>query len=253
MKCRFTYIILILIGGLTSAYSQEENDFVSSPGSIDNIISVPNDIPPIQDIKAFRERSIGVYFLPIALNFESITFSGVNESTFNNPNGDFVLEGSDAVSFNSGYGLAVNIDFNNSGFGFGALGYFAFIPGESLDGFDGFVGLKYDLPLGDRVSTNFEISPLLGVGSIGFRTVDEELFTGSSLYWSGGVRVTWRMANRWFLGIDAQNAPVFFNRAGLLGVEDTQNFEGDNLETNDVDIEYNFIFQFNASLRFNIF
>lgn len=189
-----------------------------------------------EDVKTFTEYSLGVMFMPIPLFINEITASQ-NGDTKEFTTGDNIV--------NSGYGLALNADFRKSGFGPGFFGYGAIIGGDAVRAIDVFGALKWDFPLGDRLSTNFEISPTMGIGNIDLQQKEEELNYGSSLYFSGGARLTWRLSNSFFIGGDALLSPIFFNSGKLLGAEMDDSIE-------DVQIKYKSPVTVNFSVRVNV-
>lgn len=236
MKKISTLIIIALLLATTNIMAQEFSSIASSPG--EEIIEENPTWMAVDDrIKTFREESIGFLFMPIPLNISNIEFTTNGTTT--------TLENSDDKLFGTGMGIALNADFDSSGFGFGTIAYYAIISGDrDLRANDAFIALKYDIPLGDRAETNFEISPLLGVGALTFQETVEDKNLGSSAYVSGGFRATWRFANNFFLGADVQTVPAVFNAEKLLGVED---------QVDEAKIQYEFIAQFNLSLRYSIF
>lgn len=143
-----------------------------------------------------------------------------------------------------GVGVAINADFNKSGKGFGMISYFSFIGGDNIKAYDFFLALKYDLRFGDPVKSRFEFSPLLGIGNLSFIEKVDDLALGNSTYFSGGVRVTFRLANNLFAGADVQTVPLIFNPESLLGLDG---------QATDVSIDYKFFAQLNLSLRYNLF
>ncbi|GHC55392.1 hypothetical protein GCM10008083_19400 [Ulvibacter litoralis] len=215
--------------------AQEFLTAASSPG--EQIEENPTWMAVDDRIKTFKEESIGILFMPIPLNISNIEFTqGATTTT---------LENNNEKLFGTGLGVALNADFNASGFGFGTIAYYAIISGDQdLRANDAFIALKYDIPLGDRAETNFEISPLIGIGALSFQETVEDKTLGSSAYVSGGFRATWRFANNFFLGADVQTVPAVFNAEKLLGVED---------QVDEAKINYEFIAQFNLSLRYSIF
>jgi hypothetical protein len=213
---------------------------------ISNPLTVKVELPNIEEtfeapqdkIQTFKENSIGIMFMPIPLQIGDVT----------DPNGN-LFSSDDFNPFTVGVGLTLNLDFNLSGFGFGTLAYVAVISGTDytngkLRAYDVFYALKYDIALGDRAETDWEISPLIGLGSLVFQVVNDgdPRTIGNSLYVSGGARITWRAANKLFLGVDIQTVPAPFNKAKLLGADDT-----------DATFDYKFIAQANLSLRYSIF
>jgi hypothetical protein len=208
----------------------------------ENVLTAPGDIQTYEtsdfftfedDVKTFKEYSIGVYFQPIPLfiNEINITQDG-NTSTFAN----------DENVFGVGIGLVVNADFTKSGLGFGALAYASYVSGDDLNAIDTFFAFKYDIALGDRLTTNFELSPLVGIGNLLFEETNDGLDLGNSLYVAGGLRLTWRLSNTIYLGADVVTSPFVFNEEKLLGVEDM---------VESAEITYKSPITLNVSVRFN--
>jgi hypothetical protein len=191
----------------------------------------------------WRERSIGLFFMPIPLNIESIKITGSKESR---------TIGEDDKIFNVGFGASINYDFNASGSGLGNITYFAVIlgAGESdLQAYDFFTALKYDINFGPL--SKFELSPLLGFGSLAFTDTKKSLYMGNSFYVSGGARISWLAANNLFIGADIQTTPFIFDPKKLLGVKgEVDTFLG---EIDSAKINYSFFAQINLSIRYNIF
>lgn len=192
-------------------------------------------------IKNFSEHSIGVLFMPIPLNIDQINITRNNGIVE-----EFSPEGGDL--FNSGIGVALNMDFNKSGTGLGAIAYYSKISGDAgLEATDFFGALKYDIALTidmESFWSNVEISPLIGLGNLTFDAEESDQTIGSSLYLSGGVRLTYRIVNNLFIGADVQTVPIIFDTVGLLGEDDT---------ASDAEIDYKFIAQFNLTLRYSLF
>ncbi|WP_339700176.1 hypothetical protein [uncultured Marixanthomonas sp.] len=187
-------------------------------------------------VQTFKEYSLGVMFMPIPLFIDEIQITqDGNTQNFSN----------DENIFNVGIGLVVNADFNESGLGFGSMGYFSIIGGEDIRAYDGFFALKYDFALGDPIDTNFEISPLLGLGWLQFQRKADEANYGSSYYVAGGLRLTWKIVNGVFVGADALTTPTLFafNKEKLLGVDG---------EVDEVNFKNKTPVTLNISLRFNI-
>jgi hypothetical protein len=226
-------LILLLLTLVTTLSFAQNSDFEAETAS-SNFESPKEQFnsktyaTSLQEEKTFRENSIGVMFMPIPLFIDEINIDGTEFTTDDN-------------FFNSGVGITFNFDFNKRGLGFGAFGYIALIGGDDLDAEDYFAALKYDIRLGG-LNSNFEISPLIGVGNLRFNTDDGNL--GTSFYASGGARITWRISNRFFFGADIITVPLIFNEADLLGLDD---------QGLDVELDYKFLAQFNLSLRYNIF
>lgn len=186
--------------------------------------------------KTFTEYSIGVMYMPIPLFIKEIS------ATENGTSKEFTT---DDNIVNSGFGLALNADFRSSGFGPGFFAYGALIGGDDVRAYDVFGALKWDFPLGDPLTTNFEISPTAGIGNIDLQQKESELNYGSSLYFSGGARITWRLSNTFFIGGDVLLSPLFFNSEKLLGAEDDESIE-------DVKIKYKSPVTLNFSFRVNL-
>lgn len=233
---KINFLVALLICCASSLTAQTTQEPLSSPGEMLLVpeSNIEDEVLPQESLQTFKEESIGIFFMPIPLNIDKISFTTNGTTT--------ELQGADDL-FNTGIGVAINADFEKSGFGIGANGYFAVIGGDNLRAYDGFVALKYDIPLGDRAETDFELSPLLGIGSMGFQETVNDLYLGSSFYFSGGARITWRVANKLFLGADFQTVPSFFNPEQLLGVEDT---------VDEVEIDFKFFAQLNFSLRYSL-
>lgn len=187
------------------------------------------------EMKVFKEYSIGFLLMTTPLNIKNIQITSGGQSSDYSGTTDL---------FSMGYGVALNADFNDSGFGFGGIMYYALISGkEKIRGHDFFVAFKYDFPLGNRLTTDFEISPLLGVGVIALQETDDDKYYGSSSYISGGARLTWRATNWLFFGGDIQTTPFLFTPETLLGMQD---------QVESAKITYKLPFQVNFSLRFNL-
>lgn len=187
-----------------------------------------------QKIKTFTEYSFGIMYMPFPLFISEINVTQ-NGATQELTSGENI--------FNSGIGLVLNADFRKSGFGPGFFTYYSFVGGDHVRAEDFFGALKWDFPLGDRLSTNFEISPSLGVGNISFIRKDDDAAYGNSFYFSGGARITWRISNSFFFGGDVLLSPMFFNTENLLGVD------GDVQEAK---IKYKTPVTLNFSLRYNL-
>lgn len=236
MKQKLPLLIIALTVSVFITSAQNFDEVLLSPGENTLTENEWTNNPPLEDvIQTFREKSLGILFMPIPLNIDEIKYT-INGS-------ETILQGGDL--FNMGVGIALNYDFNKSGWGLGALGYFANIGGDNLKAYDFFGALKYDIPLGDRAETNFEMSPLLGIGNLSFQEKNLDLYTGNSFYFSGGVRITWRIINKLFLGADVQTVPLIFNADKLLGLENEAG-------ASDAKIHYKFIAQLNLSLRYSI-
>jgi hypothetical protein len=241
-------LLICLLFITTIGRSQEFSLLKTSPGENTEIQEDNWESFELQDeVMDWREKSVGLFFMPIPLNIKSIDFSFPSNS--NKLDIDYDI-------FSVGLGASFNFDFNASGSGFGNITYFAVIFGTSesgLQAFDIFTAAKYDIKLGDL--SKFELSPLLGIGNLSFTDTDQSKNLGNSFYLSGGVRVTWLAAPRLFVGADIQSTPVIFNTESLLGVEGVEIQTGPSTtETaTDVKIKYNLPVQVNLSLRYNIF
>ncbi|MFT4848776.1 MAG: hypothetical protein ACI83B_001311 [Sediminicola sp.] len=237
-------IFLLLI--TTVGWSQEFSILNTSPG--ENTQTQENNWEPIElQYKVdWREKSVGLLLMPIPLDFSNIIFVYPSGSAFA-PFGEKL--------FSVGVGVSLNYDFNATGSGLGNITNFALIFGNgdsSFQAYDLFTALKYDIKLGTL--SKFELSPLAGLGILTFTDTNTKLNFGSSLYFSGGIRVTWLAAPRLFVGVDIQSVPLIFNTKKLLGVDGVEIFTGDNFEAaSDVQIEYTLPVQVNLSLRYNIF
>jgi hypothetical protein len=240
-------LLICLLFITTIGRSQEFNLLSTSPG--ENIELKDDNWEPLElqdEAMDWREKSVGLFFMPIPLNIDTIEFDF--------PSGSGGLDYGDNV-FSVGLGASFNFDFNASGSGFGNITYLAVIFGTSesgLEAYDFFTALKYDIKLG--ALSKFELSPLLGIGNLSFRDTDASLNLGNSFYASGGLRLTWLAAPRFFVGADIQSVPLIFNTQSLLGVEDVIIETDAGFESaTDVKIKYAFPVQINLSLRYNIF
>lgn len=236
MKQKIPLLIFSLIVSVFITRAQNTNDVLLSPGEITYLENEWEAEIPEERIVTFKEYSIGVLFMPISLNMNEINY------TLNDSNSPTTLVGEDL--FNMGIGLAINADFNKSGKGLGMISYLAIIGGDDIKALDFFLAIKYDLRFGDPVKSRFEFSPLAGVGNLSFIEKQDDLALGNSYYFSGGLRITYRIVNNLFAGADIQSVPLIFNPESLLGL--------DNLAT-DVTIDYKFFAQLNLSLRYNLF
>lgn len=230
MKKHQSLVALALLVSF-AVFGQQNNSLLSTPGELIEINDTPE--PPQDDIKDFSEYSIGVMWMPIPLFIKELQFEGA--TNFSN----------DENIFNMGWGLALNADFLGSGFGPGMFGYVSIIGGDNARAYDYFGALKYDFPLGDKLTTNFEISPTVGIGGIEIQNKDSEEYYGSSLYFSGGARLTWRVSNLIFIGGDVLLSPVIFSPEKLWGVEDDNNVDS-------LKIKYKSPVTVNFSVRFNL-
>ena len=220
---------LLFLGNICSA--QESDSDKTPPLAESSSVDESFSARP-QEVIDWRESSVGIFFMPLPLNIDEIDFDGVTGTA----SGDL---------FSVGFGASLNFDFNASGSGLGNITYFAIIFGSgdySLQAIDIFTALKYDIKLGPL--SKFELSPLLGVGNLAFTDTDSSQNVGSSLYASGGARITWLAGKDFFVGADLQTVPLVFNTEKLLGVEDV---------VSDAKITYKFPVQINLSLRYNIF
>lgn len=232
------FLALIVSSGI---FAQKSNPLIlSSPGEIDHSIFEYNesfaDEVAIDKARNFRENSLGIFYMPIPLNFEKFTITEDGNTSEFSPQGT----NDDAFDFEfQGYGISANMDFNKSGKGLGILSYYALIDGGALTAEDVFAALKYDFIF--DIDLPIELSPLLGVGSLNFQFDDQVI--GSSLYASAGARFTWLISNTFILGADVQTVPYIFNPEKFLGVEDT---------ADEATVDYKFIAQANISLRINL-
>jgi hypothetical protein len=238
-------LLICLLFITTIGRSQEFNLLNSSPG--ENTQTQEDEWEPIelQDTMDWREKSVGLFFMPIPLNIDTIDIEGSLGSE---------QIGTNASIFSVGFGASFNYDFNASGSGFGNITYFAVILGAGdspLEAYDFFTALKYDIKLG--ALSRFELSPLVGVGNLTFRDTNAKLNLGSSFYVSGGARITWLAAPRLFVGADIQTTPIIFDTEKLLGLSDKVDQDPVVGEVDSAKINYSFFAQINLSLRYNIF
>ena len=237
-------LLICLLFITTIGRSQEFNLLNTSPG--ENTEIQEDEWEPIElqdEAMDWREKSVGIFFMPIPLNISTLDFE------FPSFSGDLPIP--DKI-FSVGLGASFNFDFNASGSGFGNITYLAVIFGTSesgLEAYDIFSAIKYDIKLG--ALSKFELSPLLGIGNLSFRSTDLKQNLGNSFYLSGGVRLTWLAAPRLFVGADIQSTPFIFDAQGLLGTEGVKVVE--NEAATDVKIKYDLPIQVNLSLRYNIF
>lgn len=236
-------LLICLLFITTTGHSQEFNLLGTSPGENSQIQEDNWEPIELQYKVDWRERSIGLFFMPIPLNIDSIEITGSKSSR---------TIGEDEKIFDFGFGVNFNYDFNTSGSGFGNITYFAVILGAAesdLQAYDFFTALKYDINFGPL--SKFEVSPLLGVGSLAFVNTKQSLFVGSSLYVSGGARISWLATKNLFVGADIQTTPIIFDPQKLMGVKDKVDpFLG---EIDSAKINYTFFGQINLSIRYNIF
>jgi hypothetical protein len=241
-------LLICLLFITTTGWSQEFNLLSTSPGE-NTQIQEDNWEPTELQYKAdWREKSVGLFFMPIPLNFDNIVFEFPSAPS---------ISPSYEKLFSLGVGVSLNFDFSESGSGFGNITYFAVIFGNGdsvFQAYDIFTAVKYDIRLGGPLS-KFEISPLVGLGNLTFTDTDAKLNFGSSLYFSGGVRVTWLAAPGFFVGADIQSVPLIFNTTKLLGVDGVklQLNEQVSEAASNVKFEYTIPVQVNLSLRYNIF
>jgi hypothetical protein len=233
--------------------SQEFNLINTSPGENTKIQKYDWQPLELQDEVDWRESSAGLFFMPKPL--------GINALEIYDENGNSnVKEIGDDFSF--GFGASLNFDFKKSGAGFGNITYIAYILGDkdNTSAFDVFTALKYDIKLGDL--SRFELSPFVGLGSLSIKRTDDILgdTSGSSLYLSGGVRVTYLVINNLFVGADIQTVPYVLNVKKLFDIGDTALLVprggGAPVESTveSAKIQYAVpYFQVNLSVRYNIF
>jgi hypothetical protein len=234
-------ILICLLLITTIGQSQEFNLLNTSPGENTQL---EGNLEPIElQYKVdWREKSVGLFFMPIPQNIQSIEITGAKDSR--------TIEGDNI--FNVGFGASFNYDFNASGSGLGNITYFAVILGganSELQAYDFFTALKYDINFGPL--SKFELSPLFGVGNLAFINTKESLNLGRSLYVSGGFRINWLAINNLFVGADIQTNPIIFDPEKLVGVKDqVDSFLG---KIDSTKINYSFFLQINLSIRYNIF
>jgi hypothetical protein len=236
-------LLICLLFITTIGLSQEFNFLNTAPGENTQIQEDNWEPIELQYRIDWRERSIGLFFMPIPLNISSIEITGSKNS--------LTIAENDKI-FNVGFGASFNYDFNATGSGLGNITYFAVIlgAGESdLQAYDFFTALKYDYNFGPL--SRFELSPLLGIGNLAFVNTNKTLNVGSSLYVSGGARISWLAANNLFVGADIQTTPIIFDAKKLLGVKNqVDTFLG---KIDSAKIKYSFFAQINISIRYNIF
>jgi hypothetical protein len=239
-------ILICLLFITTIGWSQEFSLLTASPG--ENTQTQEDNWEPIelQYKNNWREKSVGLLFMPIPLDFSNIVFE------FPSASGIGPLE---EKLFSVGLGVSLNFDFNASGSGLGNITNFALIfsnGNSAFQAYDIFTAIKYDIKLGTL--SRFELSPLAGLGNLTFIDTDSKLNFGSSLYLSGGLRVTWLAAPGFFVGADIQSVPLIFNASKLLGVDGVEISTGSSFQAaTNVRIEYIIPVQVNLSLRYNIF
>ena len=239
-------ILICLLFITTIGWSQEFALFVASPRENTQTQEANWEPIELQYKNNWREKSVGLLFMPIPLDFSNIVFE------FPSASGIGPLE---EKLFSVGVGVSFNFDFNASGSGLGNITNFGFIFGNgnsAFQAYDIFTALKYDIKLGPL--SKFELSPLAGLGNLIFIDTDSKLNYGSSLYLSGGLRVTWLAVPGLFVGADIQSVPLIFNASKLLGVDGVEISTGNSFQAaTNVKIEYTIPVQVNLSLRYNIF
>jgi hypothetical protein len=239
-------LLICLLFIITTGRSQEFAFSNTYPGENTQIQEDNWEPIELQYKNNWREKSVGLLFMPIPLNFSNIVFK------FPSASGIGPLE---EKLFSVGVGISFNYDFNASGSGLGNITNFALIFGNgnsAFQAYDIFTAIKYDIKLGTL--SRFELSPLVGLGNLIFIDTDSKLNYGSSLYLSGGLRVTWLAAPGLFVGADIQSAPLIFNASKLLGVDGVEISTGSSFQAaTSVKIEYTLPVQVNLSLRYNIF
>jgi hypothetical protein len=246
-------LLICLLFITTICKSQEFNIQNTSPGE-NTLIEKHNwETLVLQNEIDWRETSVGLFFMPKPL--------GINALEIYDENGNSnVKEIGDDFSF--GFGASLNFDFEKSGAGFGNITYVAYILGDkdATSAFDIFTALKYDIKLGDL--SRFELSPFVGLGNLSMKRADDILgdTSGSSLYFSGGLRITYLVVNNLFVGADIQTVPYVTNVKKLFEIGDTELLVprggGPPVETtvDDAKIQYAVpYFQVNLSIRYNIF
>jgi hypothetical protein len=239
-------LLICLLFITTIGWSQEFDLLNTSPGENTQIQEDNWEPIELQHKKNWQEKSVGIFFMPIPLDFSDIVFEFPSASD---------IDPLEEKLFSVGVGVSLNFDFNASGSGFGNTTYFAIILGNgdsNFQAYDIFTAIKYDIKLGTL--SKFELSPLAGMGNLTFTDTATKQNFGSSLYFSGGVRVTYIGAPGFFVGVDIQSVPLIFNTKSLLGVDGVQVSTGNNFQAaTTVKIEYTFPVQANLSLRYNIF
>jgi hypothetical protein len=273
MKSITLFICLLFI--TTAGISQEFNMLDTSPGEKSQFQEREWELLDLQDDEMnWREKSVGLFFMPVPLKLDVLNINLVDGTTFDDSYPSF---------FTVGFGASFNYDFKKSGDGLGLIAYVAYIigtgaevdelTGESigLDGaFDIFTALKYDIKLG--ALSKFELSPLAGLGllSVSGEGYDGPI-SGTSLYFSGGVRITYLVMNNLFVGADIQSVPLVFDAQGLFSIpdsiptaivvddmgdpilDDSGDFTFINTDVDSVKIKYELPIQVNLSIRYNIF
>ena len=247
-------IVLICLLFVTSiGFSQEFNLSNTTPGENTELKEYNWESLELQNEINWRENSVGLFFMPKPL--------GINALEIYDENGNSnVKEIGDDFSF--GFGASLNFDFRKSGAGFGNITYIAYILGDKdgTSAFDIFTALKYDIKLGDL--SRFELSPFVGLGNLSIKRVDDILgdTSGSSLYFSGGIRITYLVINNLFVGVDIQTVPYVTNVKKLFDIGDTELLVprggGPPVESTveSAKIQYAVpYFQVNLSVRYNIF
>jgi hypothetical protein len=103
--------------------------------------------------------------------------------------------------------------------------------------------------------SKFELSPLVGIGNLSLTGTDVDgPISGSSLYFSGGVRITYLVMNNLFVGADIQTVPIVFDAKKLFEMPDEISVgENETRIVKSVKIVYSLPVQVNLSVRYNIF
>ncbi|MCB0455824.1 MAG: hypothetical protein KDC62_10575 [Aequorivita sp.] len=231
-------LLLILVLLCTSInFAQNTDTPLSGPNLTEPHALLYDYTMPEDKIKSFKERSIGIMYMPIPLFINEINVSQ-NGNTIELTSGDNIVNG--------GIGLVANYDFNSSGVGLGYFMYGSYLFGDKIDGYDVFAAFKWDFKIGDPLTTNFEASPTLGLGIISLHNKDLDANYGNSFYFSGGARLTYRISNTFYIGGDVLLSPILFDKEGLLGLH----LEEDPID--DVEIKYKSPVTINFSIRANL-
>jgi hypothetical protein len=234
--------------------SQEFNLLNTSPGEKSQFQDFEWEPIAVQDDELnWREKSIGLFFMPIPLGIDGLEITDSTGDVIDDRTGD---------SFSFGFGASFNYDFKKSGDGLGLIAYVAYVLGNNEvdavgnkleSAIDIFTALKYDIKLG--ALSKFELSPLVGIGNLSLTGTDVDgPISGSSLYFSGGVRITYLVMNNLFVGADIQTVPIVFDAKKLFEMPDEISVgENETRIVESVKIVYSLPVQVNLSVRYNIF